>query len=51
MNLQYLNILGYELEGKLTSDIYKVKFSDLKKIFKNKSLLFLFLQGFFGVFP
>ena len=40
-----------ELEGKLTSDIYKVKLSDLKKILKNKSLLFLFLQGFFGVFP
>ena len=40
-----------ELEGKLTSDIYKVKLSDLWKILKNRSLLLLFIQGFFGVFP
>ncbi|MBD6956131.1 MAG: MFS transporter [Thermoplasmata archaeon] len=40
-----------ELEGKLVSDIYKVRLSDLKKILKNRSLLFLFFQGFFGVFP
>ncbi|MGC8709957.1 MAG: hypothetical protein ACP5RL_06680 [Thermoplasmata archaeon] len=33
-----------ELEGKLVSDIYRVKLSDLKKILKNRSLLFLFLQ-------
>ncbi|MGC8618657.1 MAG: MFS transporter, partial [Thermoplasmata archaeon] len=40
-----------ELEGKLTSDIYKVKLSDLRNILRNRSLLFLFLQGFFGTFP
>ncbi len=40
-----------ELEGKLTSDIYKVKLSDLRKILKNKSLLLLYIQGFFGNFP
>jgi len=40
-----------ELEGKLASDIYKVKLSDLLKILKNRSLLFLFLQSFFGTFP
>ncbi len=40
-----------ELEGKLTSDIYKVKLSDLQKILKNKTLLLLFMQSFFGTFP
>ncbi|MEM1575858.1 MAG: MFS transporter, partial [Nitrososphaerota archaeon] len=40
-----------ELSGKLVSDIYKVKLSDLKIILKNKSLLLLYAQGFFGVFP
>ena len=40
-----------ELEGKLTSDIYKVKLSDLKQILKNRSLLLLFLQSFFGTVP
>ncbi len=40
-----------ELEGKLTSDIYKVKLSDLKKIIKKRSLLLLFLQAVFGTIP
>ena len=40
-----------ELFGKLVSDIYKAKLSDLKILLKNKSLLLLYAQGFFGVFP
>jgi len=40
-----------ELSGKLVSDIYKAKLSDLKILLKNKSLLLLYAQGFFGVFP
>ncbi|MCL6003262.1 MAG: MFS transporter [Thermoplasmatales archaeon] len=40
-----------ELEGKVASDIYKVKLSDLKKILTNRSLLLLFIQGFFGTIP
>lgn len=40
-----------ELSGKLISDIYKAKLSDLKMLLKNKSLLLLYAQGFFGVFP
>lgn len=40
-----------ELEGLLTEDLYKAKLSDLPKLLKNKSLLLLYLQGFWGVFP
>jgi MFS family permease len=40
-----------ELEGLLTSDIYKARLSDLPRLLRNKSLLFLYLQGFWGVFP
>ncbi|MEM4039531.1 MAG: MFS transporter [Thermoplasmata archaeon] len=40
-----------ELAGKLTEEIYKVKFSDLIKILKNRSLFFLFAQSFFGTIP
>lgn len=40
-----------ELAGKLASDIYRVKLSDLKKILTNRSLLILFVQGAFGTIP
>ena len=40
-----------ELEGKLTTDIYKATLKDLPALLKNKSLILLYLQGFFGVFP
>ena len=40
-----------ELCGLLTRDIYKAKLSDLLKLVKNRSMLLLFLQGFWGVFP
>ncbi|MEZ0346207.1 MAG: MFS transporter [Infirmifilum sp.] len=40
-----------ELEGLLTEDLYKARLSDLPKLLKNRSLLLLYLQGFWGVFP
>ena len=40
-----------ELQGHVASDIYKVKLSDIKKILTNRSLLLLFIQGFFGTIP
>ncbi|MGC9107041.1 MAG: spinster family MFS transporter [Infirmifilum sp.] len=40
-----------ELEGLLKEDIYKARASDLPKLLKNRSLLLLYLQGFWGVFP
>ncbi len=40
-----------ELEGLLKEDVYKARFSDLKKLLRNRSLLLLYLQGFWGVFP
>ncbi len=40
-----------ELEGLLETDIYKAKLSELPILLRNRSLLFLYLQGFFGVFP
>lgn len=40
-----------ELEGKLASDIYRVRLSDLKKILTNRSLLVLFFQGALGSIP
>ena len=40
-----------ELRGLLTRDVYKAKVSDLLKLVRNKSMLLLFFQGFWGVFP
>lgn len=40
-----------ELKDVLTEDIYRAKLSDLPKVLKNKSLVLLYLQGFWGVFP
>ncbi|MEM1509623.1 MAG: MFS transporter [Thermofilaceae archaeon] len=40
-----------ELKGLLTHEVYRAKLSDLPKLLKNLSLAFLFLQGFWGVFP
>lgn len=40
-----------ELRGLLSTDVFRAKVSDLVKLLKNKSLLLLFLQGFWGVFP
>lgn len=40
-----------ELMEVLTVDIFKARVSDLVKILRNKSLLLLYLYGFFGQFP
>jgi len=40
-----------ELRGLLTRDVYKARVSDLPKLVRNRSMLLLFLQGFWGVFP
>lgn len=40
-----------ELSQVLESDIYKARLSDLKVLLQNRSLVLLYLQGFFGVFP
>lgn len=40
-----------ELKGLLLTDVFRAKLSDLAKLARNKSLLLLFLQGFWGVFP
>ncbi|UNQ73227.1 MFS transporter [Infirmifilum sp. NZ] len=40
-----------ELEGLLVEDIYKARLSDLSKLLRIRSLLLLYLQGFWGVFP
>ncbi|MEM0345277.1 MAG: MFS transporter [Thermofilaceae archaeon] len=40
-----------ELKGLLSKDVFKAKVSDLVKLTRNKSLLLLYLQGFWGVFP
>lgn len=40
-----------ELSGLLTQDVYKASFSDLPRLLKNRSLLLLYTQGFWGVFP
>lgn len=40
-----------ELSGLLTQDIYKARFSDLPRLLKNRSLVLLYAQGFWGVFP
>ena len=40
-----------ELEGLLETDIYRARLSELKLLLKNRSLILLYLQGFFGVFP
>ena len=40
-----------ELQNILMEDIYKAKFSDLPRLLKNRSLILLYLQGFWGVFP
>jgi len=40
-----------ELKGLLKTDIFTAKIKDLVKLLRNKSLLLLYLQGFFGVFP
>lgn len=40
-----------ELRGLLVREAFKAKLSDLPKLLKNRSLVFLFLQGFWGVFP
>jgi len=40
-----------ELEGLLVQDVYKARLSDLSKLLRNRSLLLLYLQGFWGVFP
>ncbi|MCI4409697.1 MAG: MFS transporter [Thermofilum sp.] len=40
-----------ELQNLLEEDIYKAKFSDLPRLLKNRSLILLYLQGFWGVFP
>ncbi len=40
-----------ELRGLLTREVYRARLSDLPRLLKNVSLTFLFLQGFWGVFP
>jgi len=40
-----------ELEGLLVQDVYKARLSDFSKLLRNRSLLLLYLQGFWGVFP
>ncbi|MEM3893025.1 MAG: MFS transporter [Thermofilum sp.] len=40
-----------ELSGLLTQDVYKAHLSDLPRLLKNRSLLLLYTQGFWGVFP
>lgn len=40
-----------ELRGLLTRDVFRARLSDLTKLVKNPSMLLLFLQGFWGVFP
>ncbi len=40
-----------ELRDVLVEDIYRIKLSELPLLLKNKSLVLLYLQGFFGVFP
>lgn len=40
-----------ELRGVLSADVFKVRVGDLKQLLRIRSLVFLYLQGFFGVFP
>jgi len=40
-----------ELSGRLKQDVYKASLRDLPRLLRNRSLLLIYLQGFFGVFP
>lgn len=40
-----------ELRGVLTADVYRARPSDLPRLLRSPSLILLFLQGFWGVFP